>query len=138
MKPSDIHSSLHSYVLCIGILFLISHFQPVAPLNISYPHFPWGFDAPNYSHQVPLQLSYEDLRPKPNHLTIELSVMTLRNVRNGGPTRPEVCFLSTLIPKRREMATQYHQGISTAEPRHDLAGFHPVVEPAPLFHPFCS
>ena len=63
--------------------------------------------------QVPLQLSY--LRLKPDHLTIELSVMTLRNVRNGGPTRPEVCFLSTLIPKRREMATQYHQSISTAE-----------------------
>ena len=71
--------------------------------------------------QVPLQLSY--LRLKPDHLTIELSVMTLRNVRNGGPKRPEVCFLSTLIPERREMATQYHQGISTAEPDLNLLAF---------------
>ena len=50
LKPSDINSSLHSYVLCIGILFLRRHFQPVAPLNIPYPHFPWGFDAPNFTH----------------------------------------------------------------------------------------
>ena len=92
LKPSDVHSSLRSYVLCTGILFLRILFQLVLSLNIPYPQFPcMGFDAPNFT-QVPLQLSYTDLRPKPDHLTIKLSVMTHRNVRKGGPTRPEVCF----------------------------------------------
>ena len=63
LKPSDIHSSLRSYVLCIGILFLRSHFQPVAPLNIPYPHFPWGFDAPNTSSALAAVLFETQARP---------------------------------------------------------------------------
>ena len=128
LKPSDIHSSLHSYVLCTGILFLRSHFHLWLHWTYHIPSSP-GVLMLQTSH---LQLSYEDLRLKQDILIIELSIMTLRNAWNWGQKSA-----STLaIPERREMATRYHQGISTAEPRYDLAGFSSCGWTSTLVPPF--
>ena len=86
------------------------------------------------TRQVPLQLSY--LRLKPDLLTIELSVMTLRNVQNGGLTMPEVCFLH-LFQRGEKWPPSTTKASLQLSPTW-TCWFHPLSEPAFLFHPFSS
>ena len=131
LKPSDIHSSLHSYVLCTGILFLRSHFHLWLHWTYHIPSSP-GVLMLQTSH---LQLSYEDLRLKQDILIIELSIMTLRNAWNWGQKSA-----STLaIPERREMATQYSSTKALPQLSPDttilVSSFGWTSTPVP---PFCS
>ena len=98
--------------------------------------------------QLPLQPSSEDswlkLHPVLNShgswpMTTRADQVKSNIVRNGGPTRPEVCFLSPFM-QRRETTLPVPTKAFYSQAQKQPCCLHPLSVPThlPLSHPFCS